>query len=99
MNQLINTSYLKDGVCVIKFFAEWCAPCRIYAPIMENVSKNIDNVKFFSVNIDEQKEFAEHFNVTSIPCTIITKNGKLMENFVGVRNAKDLTNIINRYKN
>lgn len=90
---------LSKGISVVKFFAEWCGPCRVYTPIMENVSKNVDGVSFYSVNTDEQPDLAAKFNVTGIPATFVVKDGKIVENFTGIRNARDITTLINKYKN
>jgi thioredoxin 1 len=99
MKKLEKIEELAQGVSVVKFFAEWCGPCRVYTPIMENVSKNIDSVSFYSVNTDERPDLAAKFNVNGIPATFIMKDGKIVENFTGIRNAKDITTLINRYKN
>lgn len=90
---------LAKGISVIKFFAEWCGPCRVYTPIMESVSKNVDNVTFYAVNTDEQPDLAAKFNVNGIPATYVVKDGKIVENFTGIRNARDITTLINKYKN
>jgi thioredoxin 1 len=99
MKKLEKIEELAQGVSVVKFFAEWCGPCRVFTPIMENVSKNIDSVSFYSVNTDERPDLAAKFNVNGIPATFIMKDGKIVENFTGIRNAKDITTLINRYKN
>lgn len=99
MKKLEKIEELAQGVSVVKFFADWCGPCRVYTPIMENVSKHIDSVSFYSVNTDERPDLAAKFNVNGIPATFIMKDGKIVENFTGIRNAKDITTLINRYKN
>jgi thioredoxin 1 len=99
MKKLEKIEELAQGVSVVKFFADWCGPCRVYTPIMENVSKNIDSVSFYSVNTDEHPDLAAKFNVNGIPATFIMKDGKIVENFTGIRSAKDITTLINRYKN
>jgi thioredoxin 1 len=99
MKKLEKIEELAQGISVVKFFADWCGPCRVYTPIMENVSKNIDSVSFYSVNTDERPDLAAKFNVNGIPATFIMKDGKIVENFTGIRNAKDITTLINRYKN
>jgi len=99
MKKLEKIEELAQGVSVVKFFADWCGPCRVYTPIMENVSKSVDSVSFYSVNTDERPDLAAKFNVNGIPATFIMKDGKIVENFTGIRNAKDITTLINRYKN
>lgn len=99
MKKLEKIEELAQGISVVKFFADWCGPCKVYTPILENVSKNIDSVSFYSVNTDEHPDFAAKFNVNSIPATFIVKDGNIVENFIGIRNAKDITTLINKYKN
>jgi thioredoxin 1 len=92
-------SELSTGLNVIKFYADWCGPCRSFSPIMENVSQNIEEVNFFSVDVDESGFLAEKFGVNSIPSLVIVKNGKVVDSFTGIRNAKDVSQLINKYKN
>ncbi len=70
--------YLGDQPCIIDFYADWCRPCKLVAPIMEDLAKEYKGqVRFYKVNTDEQKELAGLFRVTSIPAIlIIPKNGK-----------------------
>ena len=99
MKKLENMNELATGVSVVKFYADWCPPCKMYAPILENVSRNVDGVNFFTVNCDENRPIAEKFGVQGIPLTVVLKEGKVVEQFTGIRNAKDITNLIAKYKN
>jgi thioredoxin 1 len=98
MKTTINANDLSQGLSVVKFGANWCGPCRMYAPIMENVSKAFTDVKFFSIDVDKNGELAAAYGVSSIPMTAIVKNGKVVERFVGVRDAKTLTELIQKHK-
>jgi thioredoxin len=99
MKNLEKLEEASTGLNVIKFYADWCGPCRAFTPIMENVSNNVDSVNFFSVNVEERRDLAEHFNITNLPSLIIVKEGKIVDRFVGLRNAREVTNLINQYKN
>ena len=70
---------------VKKFYAEWCGPCKVLTPLMENVKTKFTNVKFENVDIDSQFEIAQKYFVRSVPTVIIEKNGKEVERFVGVQ--------------
>ena len=75
-----------DGVSVIDFWAEWCGPCRMLGPIMEeltteNAGKKVQIVK---VNVDEQGELAGAFKIQSIPAVFFVKNGQVMQPIIGV---------------
>ena len=68
------------GKVIVDFFANWCGPCKMLAPIMEDISKDYNVVK---VDIDENEELAEKFSVMSIPCVIMFENGKEISRSVG----------------
>lgn len=70
---------------VKKFYAEWCGPCKVLTPLMENVKTKFTSVKFENVDIDSQFEVAQKYFVRSVPTVIIEKNGKEVERFVGVQ--------------
>ena len=57
------------------FYADWCGPCNMLRPVLEELSEENKDYKFVSINIDEQDELADEYNVSSIPCLILFKNG------------------------
>lgn len=67
-----------DQPCIIDFYADWCRPCKMVAPIMDELSKEYKGkVRIYKVNTDEQRELASLFNISSIPAVLfIPKNGK-----------------------
>ena len=80
---------------VKKFYAEWCGPCKVLTPLMENVKTKFSNVKFENVDIDSQFEVAQKYFVRSVPTVIIEKNGKEVERFVGVQSELAYINALN----
>ena len=80
---------------VKKFYAEWCGPCKVLTPLMENVKTKFTNVKFENVDIDSQFEVAQKYFVRSVPTVIIEKNGKEVERFVGVQSELAYINALN----
>lgn len=80
---------------VKKFYAEWCGPCKVLTPLMENVKTKFANVKFENVDIDSQFEIAQKYFVRSVPTVIIEKNGKEVERFVGVQSELAYINALN----
>ncbi|MCD6321702.1 MAG: thioredoxin [Clostridiales bacterium] len=85
-----------DKPILLDFWAQWCAPCRMLGPIVEELSNKYgDKVIIGKVNVDEQKELAQHFNVMSIPSVFIINDKQIVDNIVGVRSAKDYENAIN----
>jgi thioredoxin 1 len=77
-----NTSNL-----IIKFEADWCAPCKILTPIMEDLSKEYkEEVKIFKCDVDKNPELCEKFHIRSIPSVFFFKNGKIFDTKIGVGN-------------
>jgi thioredoxin 1 len=77
-------SFIKSGVVLIDFFTEWCMPCLMMAPVIEELSgKFHGKIKFGKVNIDDNPKIAQKFHVTSIPTFILFKEGNSIKQFVG----------------
>ncbi len=70
---------------LIDFFANWCGPCRLVSPIVDEIANETDEFKVCKVNVDEEPELAQSFNVASIPTLAVVKNGKLVNRAVGAR--------------
>lgn len=79
-----------EKTVVIDFNADWCGPCKMLAPVLEEVSEELTNVKFVSVNVDDNSELAEEFDIVSIPCLIAVKNGKESDRSVGLISKDEL---------
>lgn len=84
---------------VVDFWASWCGPCRMLAPILEEVDKEAaDKALIAKVNVDEQQELSAKFKIMSIPTILIFKNGKEAEKVVGLIQKEKLIDIINKHK-
>ena len=92
-NEVINS----NEVAVIDFFATWCGPCKMLAPVFEEVSNEIPNAKFFKVDIDESLDLARQYNVSSVPTIKIFRQGDLMETLVGFMPKEKLSEAIKKY--
>ena len=73
-----------NGLVVVDFYADWCAPCRFLKPILEKVEREFEGITFVKVNIEEHPEIAFKYGITSIPTVLIFRNGKVVGGFVGV---------------
>lgn len=81
---------------LIDFYADWCGPCKMMSPIIDEIANEIDDrVKICKLNVDESQNIAIEYNVMSIPTLIIFKNGVMINNIVGLRQKQEILNIIN----
>ena len=90
--------FAKKGLVFVDFFAEWCMPCVMMAPIVEEVSENFSGkIKFGKVNVTDNESLARKFNVSSIPNFVLLKDGKVIENFVGAMDAEELEDRLKKF--
>ena len=72
-----------DKPVLIDFFANWCGPCRMVSPIVDEIAQEKSDVKVCKVDVDEQGELAAQFGVSSIPMLVVIKNGKVTAKQIG----------------
>lgn len=81
---------------LIDFWATWCGPCRMMAPVVEEIANEVgEKAKVCKVNIDENKDIAEKYDVMSIPTFLIIKNGKVAATTVGVQPKENIIKLLN----
>ena len=86
-----------EGVALIDFWATWCGPCRMQSPVVEALSEKMDNVNFFKMDVDQNKETATKFRIMSIPTLMVKKNGKVVDQIVGYHPLEPLEAILQQY--
>ena len=74
----------QQGTVLIDFWAEWCGPCRMLSPVIDEVAAENPAVKVGKVNVDEQQELAAQFGIMSIPTLLVFKNGKKVNESLGL---------------
>ena len=80
-----------DKKVLIDFYADWCGPCRMMSPIIEEISEELENnIKVGKVNVDENQELAMKYGVMSIPTLVIIDKGQVIKSFVGVRDKNEI---------
>ncbi|MCB9027626.1 MAG: thioredoxin [Bacteroidales bacterium] len=76
----------KNGVVLVDFWADWCMPCKMMAPILNEVAAATDGTaSIFKLNVDEQQQIAAQYGIRSIPTMILFKDGKEVERIIGVK--------------
>lgn len=86
---------IKGKKVVIDFFANWCGPCKMLAPIFEEVSNEFSDIKFAKVDIDEVEDLPKMFGIMSIPTLLIFEEGKLVKKISGYLGKDELIKFIN----
>ena len=74
-----------DKPVLLDFSATWCGPCRMVAPILEEIAAENDHIKVGKIDVDEDPDLARQFNVTSIPLLVVMKDGKVVDQALGAR--------------
>ncbi|HSQ97352.1 MAG TPA: thioredoxin [Rickettsiales bacterium] len=81
-------SSISSGVCLIDFWAPWCGPCRMLSPVIDELSEEMKEVKFFKFNVDEGKQTPTKFNIMGIPALLLFKDGKMVAQRSGMAPKK-----------
>lgn len=85
---------IKEGKVVVDFFATWCGPCKMLSPVMDNIANDLQDIKFFKVDVDKNEDIAREYGIMSIPTIIIFNNGKIVNTLVGLRSKDELLEVI-----
>lgn len=93
-NEVLNSNKLT----VVDFFATWCGPCQMLAPVLEKLSKEQNDLNIFKVDIDESVELAIKYQVEVVPTLVIFKNGNPVKILEGFRTEKELLEELNKLK-
>lgn len=90
--------FIKEGTVLIDFYADWCMPCVMMGPVVEEISEKFEKkkLKVGKVNVEDGHEIAQKFGVSSIPNFVMFKDGKVIANFVGAMSEEDFSEKIQK---
>lgn len=94
---IFQKEVLEDkGTVFIDFYADWCGPCRLTSPIIDELSDEYTDIKFLKVDVDKNPELAQQYSIFSIPTFMIFKDGKPVSQFVGAMGKEGFVNEIKK---
>lgn len=98
MAEFENIAQAKQGAYVIDFWASWCGPCKMFAPVFDKLSDEINDVSFCKVNVDDEPELAAKLRIASIPTILFLKDGVVTAKSVGFMPEEELRDFIEENK-
>lgn len=84
----------ENKVVLLDFWAPWCGPCRMLAPVLEELDKEEADIVIGKINVDEEEELSTQFKIQSIPTIVVYKDGKIALTTVGLKDKKALKELI-----
>lgn len=94
VNQSQFDEVRKSKAAVVDFSATWCGPCQMLAPILEELSGEVDSVDFYNVDVDENPDLAREFRIMNIPAVVALKDGQIVGQQIGFVPKEDMKNFV-----
>ena len=85
---------IKTGKVLVDCYAEWCGPCKMLSPVIDELSEELSDVNFYKLNVDESDEVVRKYSVMSIPALLIFENGELKNTSVGFKNKDQVKELL-----
>lgn len=88
----------KSGLTLTDFWAEWCGPCKMQSPVIEQLAEESDGtVQYLKMNVDDNPETARQFGIMSIPTLLIQKDGEVVESLIGYHSKEQIEEVLSQY--
>ena len=87
-NEVLNYK----GTAIVDFYADWCGPCKIMSPIVDKVAEENESINVGKINVDDNPELAEKYEIMSIPTIMVFKDGEVSKTFIGVVDINEIRN-------
>ena len=83
-----------EKVVLLDFYADWCGPCRMLGPVIDEIAEENPHIKVGKVNVDENMDLASQFKVVSIPLLVVVKNGEVVNKSLGVKAKEEILEML-----
>ena len=87
---------IKNGKVVVDCYADWCGPCRMLSPIIDELSEELNDITFYKLNVDDAQDIAVKYGIMSIPTLLVFENGEEKDDYVGFRTKEELISLLNK---
>ena len=85
-----NEALKSEKLTIVDFWAEWCGPCRVLKPLLHKIAGKHPKIQLLTINVDQNQELAEQYDINSIPAVFFFKKWKIVDNFVGVKPENEI---------
>jgi thioredoxin 1 len=100
MNVKFNDIINSNDLVLVDFYADWCGPCKMMSPILQEVKATLQEVvKIIKINVDQHQDLASHFMVRGVPTLMLFKEGKMLWRQSGVLSTTDLVRVVTSHVN
>ena len=88
----------QKGVCLVDFYASWCGPCMMLAPILEELASSRTGYNIYKIDVDKNPNISNELKIDTIPTICVYKDGNLMEKQIGFKNKEEIIELIEKYR-